>query len=141
MEKQWSVGCANSIAETLLFAVPSTTSHPPDEQTRVPFTERSRQTTEEIAAIFSTLSAKKVQEALDFAEFLRERKLLYFRPLSEKWAFEKLQEVRDFASFLQSNNGVCKPTDEKDSWSEDDQRDVTAAALSIWDQREAEDKR
>jgi hypothetical protein len=138
MNKQWSSGFARRVADTLLFAVPPTTPGPGDGQTRVPFTERARQATEEIAATFAALSSKEVQEVLDFVEFIRDRKLLHVSALSETWAFEKLQEVQDFASFLRDNSGSRNPTDEKDSWSEDDQRDVTTAALSIWDQREAE---
>ena len=48
---------------------------------------------------------------------------------------EKVAEVRDFALFLKERYEHDAPVDESDAWSEEDLRDLTAAALEHADAR------
>ena len=43
---------------------------------------------------------------------------------------EKVNEVRDFANFLKERYGTALPVEYSDVWTEEDIRDLTAAALS-----------
>jgi len=47
---------------------------------------------------------------------------------------EKVAEAQDFIRFLRERYGQGKALDEGDSWSEEDLRDLTTAALNYADQ-------
>jgi hypothetical protein len=49
---------------------------------------------------------------------------------------DRLREIRSYVAFLRNSYGLDRPADESDAWSDEDRRDVQAAALR---RAEAED--
>lgn len=47
---------------------------------------------------------------------------------------DKVSEVRDFANFLKERYGTLLPVEYSDVWTDEDIRDLTAAALSYAEQ-------
>ncbi|MBV8859743.1 MAG: hypothetical protein JOZ02_22610 [Acidobacteria bacterium] len=47
---------------------------------------------------------------------------------------DKVSEAQDFILFLRARYGQQSPVDESDAWSEEDMRDVTAAAAAYAEQ-------
>jgi hypothetical protein len=84
----------------------------------------------ELAETFRHLPPEKIQWARDFASFLRgQAPSGTTGPALAGWLTAKLREVLDFAVFLRGRYGYEQPVEESDTWTEEDERDATLAAL------------
>jgi hypothetical protein len=121
----WSSMLARRVAQALGYGVPDVTTEPE----AVPYGPEAEAVVGELTETFRYLPLEKVRQALDFAEFLRTEKIVREPPAHRPtWAAEKLSEVRDLALFLRERYGAEQPADEKDYWTEEDQRDFTQAS-------------
>jgi len=134
-EKMWSLVLARQVAEKLGYDVPS-----PQAGVRkggVSFGPEAEGILQETAEAFRFLPFAKIQEALDFAEFLRTNRIEGLAcPDRHTWIPEKYREVRDFVLFLKSHYGEDQPADEKDYWTDEDRKE---SQLQAWQRLEKED--
>jgi hypothetical protein len=128
----WSRGFARQIAEELGFRVPDG----PTGAGTFDFDPEAERIVEEITEAFRYLPAEKVQYTLDFAEFLGNKIKSYYLRLDRSFISEKLREVGDLAQMLRTRYGSDQPADEKDHWTEEDQRDLTRAAFQRLDKED-----
>jgi hypothetical protein len=133
-EPIWSRHLARELAGILGFPMPETAPDGKDEKLR----KEGEQLVADITDQFRYLPFEQMNWAFDLATFLRERQLVEdkgVRPYG--WPVAKLREMRDYVAFLRSRHGTAQPADEKDYWTEEDEQDLTAESLRVWDEREA----
>jgi hypothetical protein len=130
MEKDpamWSSLFAHQMAEALGYAVPGSNPEP----SALPFGPEEGKIVREVTEAFRYLPPTKIQQALDFAWFLRKEKIDGYQmppSIRRSWAAEKLIELRDLVLFLRGRYGREQPADEDDEWSDEDRRDMQLAA-------------
>jgi hypothetical protein len=129
----WSRQFARRVAELLGYRVPAMAP----ELGYVDFDTEAEKVVEAIAEAFRYLPPGHIQGVLDYAEFLRSHKIAGFGvECLQTWVPEKLRQVQELTLFLKQRHGTALPADEKDYWTEEDERDF---ALQTWQRLEAED--
>jgi hypothetical protein len=132
----WSKHFARQIAQTLGYRLPDA----PPGSGSIDFDPLAEGIVRELTETFRYLPPQQIQCALDFAGFLRAHEIngRYLDPRHLcSLVQDKLQEVRDLTLLLRQRYGMVQPADEKDYWTEEDERDLTANSLRVWDEREA----
>jgi hypothetical protein len=133
-DAMWSEAFAGQVAEFLGYRAPGA-----EEPGYVALDPEAKRIIAAIAETFRYLPAPQTQTVLDYAEFLHGAKIkgIWAPPEHrEAWVAEKLREVGDLALFLRQRYGTERPADEKDHWTEEDERDLTAYSMRIWEERE-----
>jgi hypothetical protein len=122
MEKAtWSLTFARQVAEKLGYEFPDV----PCPKSGVSFGPEGEAILKETAEAFRFLPFEKIQEALDFADFLRTNRIEGSAwPQRHTWITEKHREVRDFVLFLKSHYGEDQPADERDYWTDEDRKEA-----------------
>ena len=124
----WSMHFARKIAQILGYP-------PPEGSPDLPGVEEYRAEAERIIeeikeALRYLHGDRKINQALAVAQYLRTQDL-HPRTGQRPWGWlpQKLREVRDYVLFLRQRYGDQYPADEKDFWTEEDERDFTLACL------------
>jgi len=133
-EPIWSRTFARRIARSLGYRLPG----PDEEAGGLEVPPEAARLIEELTEAFRYLPPGPLRHVLDYTEFVRGRQAEEYTPGSHAdCVLEKLQAVCDLAVFLNGRHGTKQPADEKDYWTEEDERDFTAYSLNLWDEREA----
>jgi hypothetical protein len=135
-DPMWSRHFARQIAQTLGYQLPDA----PVGSGSIDFDPVADAIVQELTETFRFLPPEQIQCALDFAGYLRANEINGRHTAPEhlrSWVPIKLQEVRDLSLMLRQRYGTDEPADEKDYWTEQDERDLTANSLRVWDEREA----
>jgi hypothetical protein len=126
-EPIWSWLFARRVAETLGFTFPGAVS----ETDGIPLSIEAEQILHEVTEGFRYLPPEKIQEALDFADFLQAKidGCSIHASLRQKGREGAFAEVRDLVVFLRNRYGAEQPADEKDYWTDEDMQEATIASL------------
>jgi hypothetical protein len=131
-EPIWSRHFAGEVAKILGFPMPESAPDGRDDTLR----QEGERLLAEITEAFRYLPGEPFNWTINFAHFLRAREIGEAGNRPYGWPVDKLREVREYAQFLRERHGTALPADEKDYWTEEDERDF---ALQAWNRLEEED--